>query len=129
MSIAEWLLGSSPKPSSKRKIPELESDSDLSVSASPIKSRKFTKKLNQKDFEWYIQVDGKYFCKLCRDAKQNSAYAIGHDKASKTTNHRRHAASKCFLLLFSLSFPLPPFLYKFKKKKNLQTLKIHLKTS
>ena len=88
MSLSAWLKGDSPKPSSKRKLDDAESDSN-----SPAK--KFSKKLTQKDFDWYIKIDDKYCCKLCRDAKQNGAYALGHDKTNKTTNHVRHAQSKC----------------------------------
>ena len=90
MSLASWLKGDSLKPSSKRGC-----DDSNSESISPPSKKHFSKEMNQASFDWYVQDDKKlWHCKLCRECKLDSAYAEGHEKPAKTTNHMRHAACK-----------------------------------
>ena len=51
MSVASWLKGQSPKPGSKRKSSEMETELELD---SPSK-RQFSKSLNQASFDCYIK--------------------------------------------------------------------------
>ena len=87
MSVASWLTGDSPKPGLKRKLAEIETEID-----SPSKCQ-FSKALNQALFDWYIKdANGLWYCRLCRECKVDNAYATGHDKLGKTTNHTRHSS-------------------------------------
>ena len=90
--IDNWLLGLRPKPGVKSKA------EDAPESASPAK--RFTKEVNQKSFDWYVQDEsGKWHCSVCRLAKVDGAYSRGHDTPAKTTNHSRHATCKLFFVI------------------------------
>jgi hypothetical protein len=66
--------------------------------------KKFIKNLNQDSFDWYIvDKDGVWHCKLCRECKLDNAYARGHSKPGKTTNHTRHAECKYMYICLYLS--------------------------
>ena len=66
--------------------------------------KKFVKNLNQDSFDWYVaDENGVWHCKLCRSCKLNNAYARGHSKPGKTTNHTRHA--ECKYIFFIIFFP------------------------
>ncbi|XP_053406405.1 SCAN domain-containing protein 3-like [Mercenaria mercenaria] len=68
----------------------LESDSETVESP----KKKFIKNLNQDSFEWYVaDENGVWHCSVCRECKLDNAYARGHSKPGKTTNHTRHADS------------------------------------
>lgn len=87
MSLENWLLGLSPKPGTKRKA-----DAEFEA---PSPKRKFTKELSQNSFDWYVLDEaGLWHCSVCREAKNDSAYAKGHENPAKTTNHSRHASCK-----------------------------------
>ncbi|MEW8546314.1 MAG: hypothetical protein AB2693_22585 [Candidatus Thiodiazotropha sp.] len=87
MSLDSWLCGTGAKPGYKRKA-------DEAAESGPPK-KKFVKEVNQNSFDWYKQDEsGLWHCTVCREAKIDSAYARGHDKPAKTTNHSRHASCK-----------------------------------
>ena len=88
MSLQSWLTGGgTPKPGAKRKR---DSETTDNIEIEPPK-KKFSKEMNQTSFEWYIMDEGgKWHCTLCRTAIIETAYAIGHDKPAKTTNHILH---------------------------------------
>ncbi|ESO93696.1 hypothetical protein LOTGIDRAFT_153151 [Lottia gigantea] len=99
MSLQSW-LSPSLKTSSKRPLEILVNDTNQSSpSHSSPKKRKFSKELSQTAFNWYVlDTDkSKWFCKVCREAKNDTAYAREHEIPSKTTNHARHAASQAHL--------------------------------
>ena len=80
----------SPSNSAKRKL-EVESDSQSSQTP----KKKFRKNLNQDSFDWYIcHENGLWHCSVCREYKVDNAYARGHERPGKTTNHKRHAECK-----------------------------------